>query len=431
MARIVLGISGGIAAYKALGLIRPLITRGHRVDVIPTASALRFVGRPTLEALSRNPVTEDLFDDVAEVRHVALGQRADLILIAPATANTMAKLVTGLADSLLLTTVLASRAPLMLAPAMHPEMWEHPATRANAATLLERGVTLIGPGDGPLTGDDSGVGRMSEVEEILAAVDRALPAAGERSAPEPAQPAAGHDHGHGSGHGLGPLVGKRVLVTAGGTREPLDPVRYLGNRSSGRQGVALAAAAAGMGAQVTVIGCNVAEGVTGGLPAGVRLLPVSTTAELGAALDAEAGTADLVLMAAAVADYRPETVSDGKIKKTAGADDLVLRLVQNPDLLRGLVAQRPEGQRIVGFAAETATDARELLELGRRKAAAKGADALVLNEVGWALGMDQPDNRVTLLSAEGAILGLADGTKDEVASAILRFLLSAWDDLSA
>ncbi|MEB4614155.1 phosphopantothenoylcysteine decarboxylase domain-containing protein, partial [Leucobacter sp. M11] len=226
------------------------------------------------------------------------------------------------------------------------------------------------------------------------------------------------------------LAGKRVLVTAGGTREPLDPVRYLGNRSSGRQGVALAAAAAGMGAQVTVIGCNVAEGVTGGLPAGVRLLPVSTTAELGAALDAEAGTADLVLMAAAVADYRPETVSDGKIKKTAGADDLVLRLVQNPDLLRGLVAQRPEGQRIVGFAAETATDARELLELGRRKAAAKGADALVLNEVGWALGMDQPDNRVTLLSAEGAILGLADGTKDEVASAILRFLLSAWDDLS-
>lgn len=419
MARIVLGISGGIAAYKALGLIRPLITRGHHVDVVPTESALRFVGLPTLEALSRNPVTADLFDDVAEVRHVALGQRADLVLIAPATANTMAKLVTGLADSLLLTTVLASRAPLMIVPAMHPEMWEHPATRHNVQVLRERGVILVGPGDGPLTGNDSGIGRMSEVDEILAAVDLVLP--GEHSpqahAPTVSSPAASAVAQD------GPLSGSNVLVTAGGTREPLDPVRYLGNRSSGRQGVALARAAAELGASVTVIAANVSAGVTAPLPDGVRLIPVSTTAELSSALDAESPSAELILMAAAVADYRPETVSDGKIKKTAGSEDLVLRLVQNPDLLRGLVAARRPGQRIVGFAAETATDARELLALGRKKVAAKGADALVLNEVGWELGMDQPENRVTVLDAEGRVLGLADGPKDEVARAILRLVI--------
>lgn len=422
MARIVLGISGGIAAYKALGLIRPLISRGHHVDVVPTESALRFVGLPTLEALSRNPVTADLFDDVAEVRHVALGQRADLILIAPATANTLAKLVTGLADSLLLTTVLASRAPLMIAPAMHPEMWEHPATRHNVRVLRERGVTLVGPGDGPLTGNDSGIGRMSEVEEILAAVDLALPGDHSPLAPSPAVDSAAAPSTPAVAPG-GPLTGSHVLVTAGGTREPLDPVRYLGNRSSGRQGVALARAAAELGASVTVIAANVSAGVTASLPDRVRLIPVSTTAELSSALDVESPSAALILMAAAVADYRPETVSDGKIKKTAEAEDLVLRLVQNPDLLRGLVAARRPGQRIVGFAAETATDARELLALGRKKVAAKGADALVLNEVGWELGMDQPENRVTVLDAEGRVLGLADGPKDEVARAILRLVI--------
>lgn len=399
MARIVLGISGGIAAYKALGLIRPLLARGHRVDVVPTAAALRFVGRPTLEALSRAPVTEDLFDDVAEVRHVALGQRADLILIAPATANTMAKLVAGLADSLLLTTALASRAPLLLAPAMHPEMWQHPATAANARTLRERGATLIGPGDGPLTGDDSGVGRMSEVEEILAAVDRALPA-----------PAAG------------PLAGQRVLVTAGGTREPLDPVRFLGNRSSGRQGAELAAAAARLGAEVTLLAANVAESVLAELPAAVAVVPVGSTAELAAALDAAAPAAQLILMAAAVADFRPERVTDRKIKKTAEDDGLVLRLVKNPDLLRGLVERRAPGQRIVGFAAETADSREELLALGRRKAAAKGADVLVLNEVGWSRGIDQAENAVTLLDPAGTVLGEAAGGKAAVAAAILAAL---------
>ncbi|HWM34312.1 MAG TPA: bifunctional phosphopantothenoylcysteine decarboxylase/phosphopantothenate--cysteine ligase CoaBC [Pseudolysinimonas sp.] len=400
---IVVGITGGIAAYKAVGVVRALVQAGHDVHVVATDAALRFVGRPTLEAISRNPVHSDLYEGVAEVRHVALGQRADLIVIAPATAHTLAKLATGLDDDLLGNTVLASTAPLVLAPAMHTEMWRHPATVANVATLVERGAHIVGPGSGPLTGSDSGPGRMAEVDEIVAA---ALTAAGPRD-----------------------LAGRRILITAGGTREPLDPVRFIGNRSSGKQGVALARAAAARGADVTLVVANIDEGVLAadGI-VGTEVVHVSTTLELQEATLLAAGTAELVIMAAAVADYRPETVADAKIKKEVQGDSLELRLVKNPDILRELTGARREGQTIVGFAAETEQDRDALLELGRAKARRKGVDYLVVNSVGWAQGFATDRNAVLVLSAAGDIVGEADGTKSSVADRILD-LVAAPEDL--
>lgn len=395
---IVVGIVGGIAAYKAVAVVRGFVLAGHDVHVVATDAALRFVGRPTLEAISRNPVHSDLYEGVAEVRHVAMGQRADLIVIAPATAHTLAKLATGLADDLLGNTVLASTAPLVLAPAMHTEMWQNSATAANVATLVARGAHLVGPARGQLTGSDAGVGRMAEPDEIVGAALRIL---------------NGRDV-------VGDLAGRRILVTAGGTREPLDPVRFIGNRSSGKQGVALARAAAARGAEVHLVVANIEDGVLAesGI-AGVEVTHVSTTRQLQEATLLAAGTADLVIMAAAVADYRPETVADAKIKKESQGDTLDLRLVKNPDILRELTAARRDGQTVIGFAAETEPDAQALLELGRAKAARKGVDYLVINRVGWTEGFATEGNTVVVLNAAGDIVAEVAGSKASVADGIL------------
>ncbi|MGN6326101.1 bifunctional phosphopantothenoylcysteine decarboxylase/phosphopantothenate--cysteine ligase CoaBC [Pseudolysinimonas sp.] len=393
--RIVVGVAGGIAAYKAVQVVREFVLAGHEVHVVPTASALRFVGLPTWEAISRHDVTDDLFDHVAEVRHVGLGQSADLIVVAPATAHTLAKLAHGLSDDLLGTTILASDAPLVVAPAMHTEMWRNPATQANVATLRERGIHVVGPADGRLTGRDSGPGRMSEPHEI---VEAALAAASSPSA-------------------SGDLAGRRVVITAGGTREPLDPVRFIGNRSTGRQGVELARAAVRRGAEVTLIAANLEVAADG-----LTVQNVSTTAELQEAALLAAETADLVIMAAAVADYRPAVVADEKIKKDVQGDELALRLVRNPDILHELSIARRSGQVVVGFAAETETDPDAQLALGRAKIARKGCDYLVLNRVGWHEGFASAENAVVVLSASGDIVAEASGSKASVADRILDVL---------
>ena len=390
---IVVGITGGIAAFKAVNVIRSLVLAGHDVHVIPTEAALRFVGRPTLEALSRNPVHSDLYEGVAEVRHVAIGQAADLIVIAPATANTIAKLAHGIADDLLTNSVLASTAPVVLAPAMHTEMWQNPATVANVALLRERGVTVVGPGVGQLTGKDSGPGRMSEPDEIVAA---ALGVVGSKD-----------------------LAGRRILITAGGTREALDPVRFIGNRSSGKQGVALALAAAARGADVTLIAANLEVDA----PDSVAVEHVSSTLELEKAVTEAATSADVVIMAAAVADYRPATVADTKIKKETQGEQLTLTLVKNPDILRGLTAARISGQTIIGFAAETEQDRDALLALGVAKAARKGVDYLVVNRVGWTQGFATESNAVIVLSGTGDIVSESSGSKTAVANAVLDVLI--------
>jgi phosphopantothenoylcysteine decarboxylase/phosphopantothenate--cysteine ligase len=388
---IVVGVTGGIAAYKAVGVIRSLVLAGHDVHVIATDAALRFVGTPTLEAISRNPVHHELYEGVAQVRHVAIGQAADVIVIAPATANTIARLAAGLADDLLGTTVLASTAPLVLAPAMHTEMWRNPATAHNIAVLRERGAAIVGPASGQLTGSDSGPGRMAEPEEIVAAVL----AAGRRD-----------------------LAGRRILVTAGGTREPIDPVRFIGNRSSGRQGVAIAAAAAARGAEVTLVGANLEVPA----PASVALVPVGSAQELADAAFAAAPGADVVIMAAAVADYRPESAVAEKIKKDQQGDELELRLVKNQDILAALVARRPAGQVVIGFAAETERDEEKQLELGRAKIARKGCDLLVLNRVGDGEGFAVAGNTIRVLDRAGDIVMETSGPKSSVADRILDLL---------
>jgi phosphopantothenoylcysteine decarboxylase/phosphopantothenate--cysteine ligase len=392
--KIVVGITGGIAAYKAVSVVRAFVLAGHSVQVIATDAALRFVGKPTLEAISRNPVYSELYEGVAEVRHVALGQAADLIVIAPATANFIAQLAGGFAPDLLGNTILASRAPVVIAPAMHTEMWQNPATAANVATLRARGVTVVGPESGQLTGTDSGPGRMSEPEEIVAAALEIVAATGD-------------------------LDGRRILVTAGGTREPLDPVRFIGNRSSGKQGVAIALAAAARGASVTLIGANIEVEV----PASITARHTSTTAELAAAVTAAAADADVIIMAAAVADYRPETVADSKIRKESQGDSLTLTLVRNPDILHDLSVSRRADQIVIGFAAETETDGAVLLELGRAKIARKGCDFLVVNSVGWTTGFATEGNAVRIISAAGDIVGEASGSKRAVANRILDVLL--------
>jgi phosphopantothenoylcysteine decarboxylase/phosphopantothenate--cysteine ligase len=386
--------------------VRSFVLAGHSVQVVATEAALRFVGKPTLEAISRNPVHSDLYEGVAEVRHVALGQAADVIVVAPATANTIAKIAAGIADDLLGNTILASSAPLLLAPAMHTEMWQNPATVANAALLRERGVHFVGPASGQLTGSDSGPGRLSEPDEIVAAALALL------------QPAD--------------LAGKKVLVTAGGTREPLDPVRYIGNRSSGRQGVALALAAVARGADVTLVVANLEIEVPGSHgPGSLSVVEVSSTRELESAVQAAAPAADAIIMAAAVADYRPAAVADSKIKKETQGDELTLTLVKNPDILHGLVtaraardaqAESSATQVIIGFAAETETDRDALLALGRAKVARKGSDYLVLNTVGWTAGFATAGNTVILLSGAGDIVGEASGSKSEVADRVLDLL---------
>ena len=389
---IVVGITGGIAAYKAVNVVRALVLAGHDVHVVATENALRFVGRPTLEALSRNLVHSDLYEGVAEVRHVDIGQAADLIVVAPATANTIAKLAGGFADDLLGNTILASTAPLVIAPAMHTEMWQNPATVHNIEVLRSRGVTIVGPATGQLTGKDAGPGRMSEPDDIVAA---SLAVVGPRD-----------------------LAGRRILVTAGGTREPLDPVRFIGNRSSGRQGVALALAAAARGAEVTLIAANLEVDP----PASLSVIRVGSTVELQEAATDAAANADVIIMAAAVADFRPEIVAQSKIKKEQQGDTLDLRLVKNPDILRGLAEARRPGQVIIGFAAETEPDDGALLALGRAKIARKGCDYLVINRVGWSEGFATERNTIVVIDKAGDTVVEADGTKLSVADRILDLL---------
>ncbi|MGR2751646.1 bifunctional phosphopantothenoylcysteine decarboxylase/phosphopantothenate--cysteine ligase CoaBC [Agromyces arachidis] len=396
---IVVGITGGIAAYKAVSVVRSLVLAGHDVHVVPTESALRFVGRPTLEAISRNPVHTDLFEGVAEVRHVAIGQAADLIVIAPATANSIAKLASGLADDLLGNTVLASEAPVVIAPAMHTEMWLHPATQANIAVLRDRGVTVVGPAVGQLTGSDRGPGRLEEPDVIV----RAALEVAERHAAGAAA-AAARD-----------LDGRRIVVSAGGTREPLDPVRFLGNRSSGKQGVAIAEAAAARGAEVTLVAANLEVAA----PVGCRVRAVSTALELREAVQEASRGADAVVMAAAVADFRPATVSDGKIKKVDGQERMSVELVRNPDILAELGASDHDGTMLVGFAAETEADPARLLELARSKRRAKGADLLVVNRVGWTEGFAADENAVSVIGPDDAVVAEVSGSKMSVANGIL------------
>ena len=398
--RIVVGVTGGIAAYKAVSVIRSLVLLGHHVDVIATEHALQFVGRPTLEAISRNPLRTDLYENVATVQHVALGQQADVIVIAPATANTIAKIANGLADDLLLNTVLASTAPLVVAPAMHTEMWQHPATQANARRLDERGVTIVGPDSGRLTGTDEGPGRLSEPDDIVAATLAAARAGARRRAEE--------IHGR-------DLEGRRILVTAGGTREPIDPVRFLGNRSSGKQGVAIAARAAARGAEVTLVAANIEVPP----PADVSVVRVSSAEQMAAACTELARRQDVIVMAAAVADYRPEHVQEGKIKKEQTGDALTLTFTKNPDILRTLVKARTGDQVIVGFAAETEADDAARLELARAKRARKGCDFLVLNRVGWHEGFQREDTEVQIIDERGEVVAEAVGEKLSVADAIL------------
>ncbi|ANP72796.1 bifunctional phosphopantothenoylcysteine decarboxylase/phosphopantothenate--cysteine ligase CoaBC [Cryobacterium arcticum] len=408
--RIVVGITGGIAAYKAVNVVRAFVLLGDDVHVVATEAALRFVGKPTLEAISRNTVHTDLYEGVAEVRHVAIGQSADLIVIAPATAHSIAKIALGLADDLLGNTILASTAPLVIAPAMHTEMWNNPATVANVQTLRERGVTIVGPGTGRLTGSDSGPGRMEEPDTIVAAALAALEARTSSRSTGSAVDLPAQD-----------LAGRRVLISAGGTREPLDPVRFLGNRSSGRQGIALAQAAQSRGATVTLVAAHLEVVV----PEGIRVLTVSSTLDLQRTMQEAAASADLIVMAAAVADYRPAEVRADKIKKDTTGERLSLDLVRNPDVLAGLVAERRPGQVIVGFAAETEPDDALRRELGRSKIQRKGADLLVLNRVGWTEGFATEGNAIEVLNGAGDIVMEASGTKLSVAHRILDSILQA------
>ena len=378
-------------------MLRRLREAGHDVRVVPTQSALEFVGRATWEALSGNPVTTTVFDDVHEVAHVRIAQHAKLVVIAPATANLLAKAANGLADDLLTSTLLMSRAPVVFAPAMHTEMWNHPATQENVATLRARGLLVIEPATGRLTGADSGQGRLPEPAALAEVCEAVLD----------------------RGTGVADLAGKNVLISAGGTREPLDPVRFLGNRSSGRQGWALAAAAVARGAVVQVVAANVELAD----PAGATVVKVGTSEELHKAILERASGADVVVMAAAVADFRPTEVSVGKIKKTDDQSVPQLELVRTVDVLAELGANKGEGPLLVGFAAETVVPGPNLLELASAKLAAKGADLVVANSVGVDRGFENSYNAVTIVSENGVERDVASTSKAGVANAVWDVVL--------
>ncbi len=412
--RIILGVGGGIAAYKVATLLRLFTEAGHDVTVVPTASSLKFVGAATWEALSGNPVSNSVFDQVERVNHVRLGQEADLVIVAPATADLLAKAAAGLADDLLTGTLLMASGRVFMAPAMHTEMWEHPATVENVARLRARGVLVMDPAFGRLTGSDSGAGRLPDPEEIHAA---ALAFAhGLEPAPGPAGTVSAPPTASGA------LSGKTVTITAGGTREPLDPVRFLGNRSSGRQGVALARQALRAGAAVRLIAANLEIPA----PPGIDVVRVETALELREATLLASKDSHAVIMAAAVADFRPADVSSAKIKKTDDDDAPVIRLVRNPDILRELVELRALGgagkalATIVGFAAETGDVELDALSHARRKLARKGCDLLVLNIVGKDQVFGKDTTSVTILEAAGGEPTDVQGSKDEVAEVIIQ-----------
>ncbi len=392
--RVVLGVSAGIAAYKACELLRRLTESGHDVTVVPTADALRFVGEPTWAALSGKPVSSRVWDGVAEVPHVRLGQNADLVFVAPATADLLAKAAHGLADDLLTNTLLTARCPVVFAPAMHTEMWQHPATQANVATLRERGAVVVEPASGRLTGADTGPGRLPDPAELFEVARHVL-----------ARGADGRD-----------LAGRHVVVSAGGTREAIDPVRFIGNRSSGLQGYALARTAVARGARVTLVAANVALPD----PAGAEIVAVGSAEEMHKAVVSAAASADAVVMAAAVADFRPADYRGSKIKKAEGTEPEPIRLVKNPDILAELGAARRPDQVIVGFAAETD----DVLENGRAKLARKGSDLLVVNQVGEDLAFGRPDNAAVILGADGSHTEVPRGAKDALAEVV-------WDLVAA
>jgi len=393
--QVVLGVGGGIAAYKACELLRRLTESGHEVRVVPTGSALHFVGEATWSALSGNPVSTQVWDDVHQVPHVRIGQRADLVVVAPATADLLAKAAHGLADDLLTNTLLTARCPVVFAPAMHTEMWEHPATRDNVATLRRRGAVVIEPAVGRLTGVDTGKGRLPDPDEIYQVCRRVLTRG-------PAAP---------------DLAGRHVVISAGGTREPLDPVRYLGNRSSGKQGYALARTAVARGARVTLVAAN--TGLAD--PAGADVVAVGTAEQLREAVVKAAAEADVVVMAAAVADFRPAVYADSKIKKKDGEEPAPLALVRNPDVLAEVSARRARpGQLVVGFAAETD----DVLANGRAKLARKGCDLLVVNEVGGGKAFGMDDNEAVVLGADGSSTPVPHGPKEALADQV-------WDLVAA
>ena len=388
--RVIVGVTGGIASYKAVSLVRQLVLAGHEVHVIPTHSALKFVGQATWEAISHHPASPDVFSGVDQVRHVALGQSADLIVVAPATAHFLAQYASGQASDLLGTTLLATRAPVVIAPAMHTEMWEHPATQANLRTLVDRGVVVVGPDDGNLTGSDVGPGRMSEPDDIIA---QAFAIFGPPS-----------------------MAGKKVVISAGGTREPIDPVRFLGNRSTGAMGVALASEATRRGATVTLVHGPLEVDP----PRGVQQVPVSTAAEMRQAMMRHCPDADLVIMAAAVADWTVGEPSPEKVTKT-DADTWQLTLTKTPDILLELSEVKPSGQLVVGFAAETVPTDEELIERARVKLETKGCDVIVANRVGDTIGFGETETAVWIVQRSGAPV-LSTGSKMTVAGQLLDVL---------
>ncbi len=406
--RVVLGISGGIAAYKACELLRLFTESGHDVTVVPTAAALEFVGAPTWEALSGKPVASGVFADVASVPHVRLGQQADLVIVAPATANLLAKAVHGLSDDLLTATLLTARCPVVFAPAMHTEMWEHAATRDNVATLRARGAVVLEPASGRLTGADTGPGRLPEPAEIFETAVEVLRrgAAGQR--PD--------------------LAGRSVVVSAGGTREFLDPVRYLGNRSSGKQGYALARTAASRGGDVTLISAN----VTLPDPAGVKVVRVESTMELRDAVLIAARSVDAVVMAAAPADFRPLIRAEHKIKKRADAPQTTVELTENPDILAELASSVTDrgsaAPVLVGFAAETGDDEMSVLEHARAKLARKGCDILVVNDVSNGAVFGADDNEAVILRRGADEVRAPRGSKAALAQQVWDSVVQCWGD---
>ena len=478
--RIIVGIGGGIAAYKAAMLLRLFAKNGDEVIAMPTPNATKFVGVPTLEALSGNPVSTDVFDRVPEVNHVRQAEQADAVVIAPATADLLARLAAGRADDLLSSTVLTTHAPVILAPAMHTQMWEHPATQANVQTLRSWGYHVIEPAIGRLTGPDSGPGRMPEPEDIFAvALDvitrfpkgqvhpvytpgyapteplytgteqerlaaaraatltSALLGQNEPGQVEPSQADSGRATGA-SESLRGPLVGRLVVITAGGTREALDPVRFLGNRSTGKQGVALAEAARDLGATVHLIGANLEVPA----PEGVQVTRVVSALELREATLEASAAADVLIMSAAVADFRPAEFAEFKIKKSADSEDApVIQLVRNPDILREVVVRRQQAREagestlgpklIVGFAAETGSAEKTPLELGREKLQRKGTDFLAVNTVGVNRGFGTDDNTITLLSTLNDEAPVFSGSKKELSVRLLEHVAAFLPELSA
>lgn len=446
--RIVVGVSGSISAYKATFIIRQLRAAGHEVKVVASAAALKFIGESTLAALSGAPVASQLFSDAGAVEHVAIAEWAQLLLIAPASADLIAKLAVGRADDMLTTTALTTTAPIVISPAMHTQMWQHPATVANVEILRSRGVKVIEPASGRLTGKDFGPGRLPEPEQIVAQaleflrqsehskaasngggaqVVDAVQNQGEPSQDQPGQNQPGQDLAAQDLQFSQDLAGKHFVISAGGTREAIDPVRFLGNRSSGLQGIALARAAVERGAHVTLVAANIEAALLAQLPEQVEVVKVVSALQLRDAVHEAGRSAQVIIMCAAVADFRPKTYAGFKLKKSTDSGETdksyTLELVENPDILAGLASQRlNEGQVIVGFAAETGDEHTSALEYGRRKALKKGADLLAVNTVGATSGFGDVANEIHVLDSHGQQVGHSAGSKLQVARDLVELI---------